>query len=223
MAQAITTAPLAEFPGADHFFWVGDQDLLLDEVERFLKDLWEQELERALATVLFTDIVGSTPRAAQVGDRRWREILDAHHARIRPLIGRYRGREIDAAGDGFLATFDGPIRAIRCALAARDSVLDLGLEIRGGLHTGEIELAGDQVRGIAVHIGARVVGLAEPSEVLVSSTVKDLVAGAALRFDDRGGACAQGRARGVASVPSRILAVQLAPVRSRAGSGVAQG
>jgi class 3 adenylate cyclase len=188
MAEAIPTARLAEFPGADHFFWVGDQDALLNEVERFVKDLGEQEaeLDRVLATVLFTDIVGSTPRAAEVGDRKWREILDAHHGLIRPLIARYRGREIDTAGDSFLATFDGPIRAIRCALAARDGVQDLGLEIRAGLHTGEIELADDQVRGIAVHIGSRVAGLAEPSEVLVSRTVKDLVAGAALQFEDRG-------------------------------------
>jgi pimeloyl-ACP methyl ester carboxylesterase len=188
LAEAIPGARMVEFPGSDHFFWVGNQEELLDEVEGFVKDLGDQEaeLDRVLATVLFTDIVGSTQRAAAVGDRRWREMLDDHHARIRPLIGRYRGREVDTAGDGFLATFDGPIRAIRCALAARDGVRNLGLEIRAGLHTGEIELAGDRVRGIAVHIGARVAGLAERSEVLVSSTVKDLVAGAALEFEDRG-------------------------------------
>jgi pimeloyl-ACP methyl ester carboxylesterase len=188
LAEAIPGARMVELPGSDHFFWVGNQEELLDEVEGFVKDLGDQEaeLDRVLATVLFTDIVGSTQRAAAVGDRRWREMLDDHHARIRPLIGRYRGREVDTAGDGFLATFDGPIRAIRCALAARDGVRNLGLEIRAGLHTGEIELAGDRVRGIAVHIGARVAGLAERSEVLVSSTVKDLVAGAALEFEDRG-------------------------------------
>jgi pimeloyl-ACP methyl ester carboxylesterase len=188
LAEAIPGARMVELPGSDHFFWVGNQEELLDEVEGFVEDLGDQEaeLDRALATVLFTDIVGSTQRAADVGDRRWREMLDDHHARIRPLIGRYRGREVDTAGDGFLATFDGPIRAIRCALAARDGVRDLGLEIRAGLHTGEVELAGDRVRGIAVHIGARVAGLAERSEVLVSSTVKDLVAGAALQFEDRG-------------------------------------
>ena len=188
LAEAVPGARMVEFPGSDHFFWVGNQEELLDEVEGFVKDLGDQEaeLDRVLATVLFTDIVGSTQRAAEVGDRRWRGMLDDHHARIRPLIGRYRGREVDAAGDGFLATFDGPIRAIRCALAARDGVRNLGLEIRAGLHTGEIELAGDRVRGIAVHIGARVAGLADRSEVLVSSTVKDLVAGAALQFEDRG-------------------------------------
>ncbi|MGH2766833.1 MAG: alpha/beta fold hydrolase [Actinomycetota bacterium] len=188
LAGVVPGARLVEFPGSDHFFWVGNQDELLDEVEAFVRDLGEQEaeLDRVLATVLFTDIVGSTERAAEVGDRRWRELLEAHHARIRPLIGRYRGREVDTAGDGFLATFDGPIRAIRCALAATEAVRDLGIEIRAGLHAGEVELAGDAVRGIAVHIGARVAALAERSEVLVSSTVKDLVAGAALEFEDRG-------------------------------------
>ena len=188
LAEAIPGAQLVEFPGSDHFFWVGNQDELVNEVERFVKELGEQEaeLDRMLATVLFTDIVRSTERAAQVGDRRWSELLDAHHARIRPLIGRFRGREVDTAGDGFLATFDGPIRAIRCALAARDAVRDLGIEIRAGLHTGEVEWSGDAVRGIGVHIGARVAALAERSEVLVSSTVRDLVAGAALEFEDRG-------------------------------------
>jgi class 3 adenylate cyclase len=188
LAEAIPGARLVEFPGSDHFFWVGNQDELLDEVERFVKDLGEQEaeLDRVLATVLFTDVVGSTERAAAIGDRRWRELLDAHHQRVRAQLGRFRGKEIDTAGDGFLATFDGPIRAIRCALAATEAVRDLDIEIRAGLHTGEVELAGDAVRGIAVHIGARVAALANPSEVIVSSTVKDLVAGAALRFEDRG-------------------------------------
>jgi class 3 adenylate cyclase len=188
MASAIPGARLIEYPGDDHFFWMGDQDALLHEVETFVKELRddEAELDRVLATVLFTDIVGSTERAAELGDRRWRELLETHQHRIRTLIGRYRGREVDTAGDGFLATFDGPIRAIRCALAATGAVRDLGIEIRAGLHTGEVELAGDAVRGIAVHIGARVAGLAEPSEVFVSSTVKDLVAGAALEFEDRG-------------------------------------
>jgi class 3 adenylate cyclase len=136
--------------------------------------------------VLFTDIVGSTERAADLGDHQWSAMLDAHHARIRALLGRFRGREIDTAGDGFLATFDGPIRAVRCALAATEAVQDVGLEIRAGLHTGEVELSENGVRGIAVHIGARVAALAGPSEVLVSSTVKDLVAGSALRFEDAG-------------------------------------
>ncbi|MGH2547142.1 MAG: alpha/beta fold hydrolase, partial [Actinomycetota bacterium] len=188
MAEAIPGARLVELPGSDHFFWVGNQEELLDEAERFVKELGDQEaeLDRVLATILFTDVVGSTERVAEVGDRRWRELLDAHRARIRPLIGRYRGREVDTAGDGFLATFDGPIRAIRCALSATEAVRDLGIEIRAGLHTGEVESVGEEIRGIAVHIGARVAGLAERSEVLVSSTVKDLVAGAALEFEDRG-------------------------------------
>jgi pimeloyl-ACP methyl ester carboxylesterase len=188
MAESIPGARLMEFPGSDHFFWVGDQDALLDEVERFAKELRDEEaeLDRVLATVLFTDIVGSTERASELGDRRWRELLDGHHSRIRALLGRFRGREVDTAGDGFLATFDGPIRAVRCALAATDAVRDLGIEIRAGLHTGEVELDDGSVRGIAVHIGSRVAGMAEASEVLVSSTVRDLVAGAALEFEDRG-------------------------------------
>jgi pimeloyl-ACP methyl ester carboxylesterase len=188
MAEAIPGARLVEHPGSDHFFWVGDQDSLLDEVERFAKELRDEEaeLDRVLATVLFTDIVGSTEQAAEMGDRRWRELLDSHHSRIRALLGRFRGREVDTAGDGFLATFDGPIRAVRCALAATEAVRDLGLQIRAGLHTGEVELDDGSVRGIAVHIGARVAGMAQGSEVLVSSTVRDLVAGSALAFEDRG-------------------------------------
>ena len=188
MAEQIAGARLAELPGNDHFFWVGDQNALLDEIEGFVKEVGDQEaeLDRVLATVMFTDVVGSTATVASVGDLRWRELLDAHHARIRALLGRFRGREVDTSGDGFFATFDGPIRAVRCALAATRAVRDLGLEIRAGLHTGEVELAGDQVRGIAVHVGSRVAGLAGPSETLVSSTVKDLVAGSALEFEDRG-------------------------------------
>ena len=188
MAGQIQGAKLAEFPGDDHFFWIGDQDALLDEIERFLIGVRDEEaeLDRVLATVLFTDIVGSTERAAGLGDRRWHEVLEAHHERIRSLLGRFRGREVDTAGDGFFTTFDGPIRAVRCAVAATEAVKDLGLEIRAGLHTGEVELSDEGVRGIAVNIGARVAALAEASEVLVSSTVKDLVAGSALRFEDFG-------------------------------------
>lgn len=188
MANQIPGAKLAEFPGDDHFFWIGDQSALLDEIERFLLGVRndEAELDRVLATVLFTDIVGSTQRAAALGDRQWSATLEAHHARIRSLLGRFRGREIDTAGDGFLATFDGPIRAVRCAMAATRAVQDLGLEIRAGLHTGEVEFSDQGVRGIAVHIGARVAALAAASEVLTSSTVKDLVAGSALRFEDVG-------------------------------------
>jgi len=188
LAERIPGARMVELPGIDHFFWVGDQDAMLGEIERFVKEVSDQEaeLDRVLATVLFTDIVGSTKKAAELGDRRWRELLDAHHGKLRTMIGRFRGREVDTAGDGFFATFDGPIRAVRCALAVTDSVRDLGIEIRAGLHTGEVELDGDRVRGIAVHIGARVAALASASEVLVSSTVKDLIAGTTLVFEDRG-------------------------------------
>lgn len=188
MASQIQSARLVEFPGDNHFFWIGDQNELLDEIERFLAGVRddEAELERVLATVLFTDIVGSTERAAALGDQRWHEVLEAHDAKIRSLLGRFRGREVNATGDGFLATFDGPIRAVRCAVAATQAVKDLGFEIRAGLHTGEVELSDDGVRGIAVHIGARVAALAGASEVLTSSTVKDLVAGSALRFEDFG-------------------------------------
>jgi class 3 adenylate cyclase len=136
--------------------------------------------------VLFTDIVGSSQRAAELGDRAWRELLAAHHNVVRRELGRFQGVEVDTAGDGFLATFDGPARAVRCAYAIQKSIGDLGLELRAGLHTGEVELADEKVAGIAVHTGARVAALAQPNEVLVSSTVKDLVAGSGIEFDDRG-------------------------------------
>jgi class 3 adenylate cyclase len=159
----------------------------LEEVREFLTGVREPaEPERVLATVLFTDIVGSTERARELGDRRWRDLIERHHELVRRDLARYRGHEIDTAGDGFLATFDGPARAIRSAKAIVESVRTLGLEIRAGLHTGEVELAGDAVRGIAVHTGARVASAAAPSEVLVSQTVKDLVAGAGIEFEDRG-------------------------------------
>lgn len=188
MAARIPGARMVELPGEDHFFWVDDRDTVVGEIEGFVEAVRaeEAELDRVLVTVLFTDIVGSTRKAAELGDHRWRELLERHHATMRGILGRLRGREVDTAGDGFLATFDGPIRAVRCALAARDAMTNLGLEIRAGLHTGEVELVQDKVRGIAVHIGARVAALAGPSEVLVSSTVKDLVAGSALTFEDRG-------------------------------------
>ncbi len=175
-----------ELPGADHVPWV-DGDEFLDEIQEFLTGVREPaEPERMLATVLFTDIVGSTDHALELGDRRWRDKLEQHNAVIRRALARYRGREIDTAGDGFFATFDGPARAIRCARSVVDEVRGLGLEVRAGLHTGECELAGDAVRGIAVHTGARVSSLAGPSEVLVSSTVRDLVAGSGIEFTDRG-------------------------------------
>jgi class 3 adenylate cyclase len=187
-AEGIPGARFVELPGQDHVLFFGDTERLLVEIEHFLKEIRddEAELDRVLATVLFTDIVGSTERAAALGDREWGVLRDSHHARIRSNLGRFRGREVNTAGDGFLATFDGPIRAVRCAMSAVAAVRDLGIQIRAGLHTGEIELDGADVAGIAVHIGARVASLAGPSEVLVTSTVKDLVAGAALEFEDRG-------------------------------------
>ncbi len=187
LAEHIPGAKFVEIPGEDHLFHVGETEAMLGEIEEFLTGVRSvPESDRVLATVLFTDIVGSTERAAALGDRAWRDLLDAHHAIVRRELERYRGREIEFAGDGLLATFDGPARAIRCACAITNAVRALGIEIRAGLHTGEIELAGAAVRGIAVHIGARVAGKAGAGEVLVSSTVKDLVAGSGIRFVDRG-------------------------------------
>jgi class 3 adenylate cyclase len=187
IAAQIPGARFLELPGEDHLPWAGDQDRLLDEVEEFLTGTRPvHEPDRVLATVLFTDIVGSTERAAELGDRRWRELLEAHEAAVRAELARYGGREVDTAGDGFLATFDGPARAIRAAHAIQESVRRLGIELRAGLHTGECEVANGKVRGIAVHTGARVASLAGPGEVLVSSTVHDLVAGSGIAFEERG-------------------------------------
>src|SRR5262249_4856523 len=192
LAEHIPGAKYVELPGEDALF-VGDTEMLLGEMEEFLTGTRPvPEIDRVLATVLFTDIVGSTERAATLGDRAWRTLLDTHHAIVRQELERHRGREIKTVGDGFLATFDGPARAIRCACAIRDELRSLGIEIRAGLHTGECELLNDDVGGIAVHIGARVVATAAPAEVLVSSTVKDLVAGSGLRFVDRGVRSLQG-------------------------------
>jgi class 3 adenylate cyclase len=200
IGEGIPGARFIEHPGVDHFFWVGEGDRLLDEVRRFVNEIRveEAELDRVLATVMFTDIVGSTERAAELGDSGWLALLREHNAKVRGQLGRFRGREVDTAGDGFLATFDGPIRAVRCAMAVRDAVRDLGIELRAGLHTGEVELDGEKVRGIAVHIGSRIAGLAGPSEILVSSTVKDLIAGSAVAFADRGQHGLKGRAWRVA-------------------------
>jgi len=163
------------------------QKKISDAIEEFLTGAPARvEADRMLATVLFTDIVGSTEKAASLGDKRWRNLLDDHHATIRRMLARFRGREVKTTGDGFLATFDGPARGVRCACAIADEIKSLGIEVRAGLHTGECEMIGDDVGGIAVHIGARVAALAGRSEVLVSSTVKDLVAGSGLRFNDRG-------------------------------------
>jgi class 3 adenylate cyclase len=187
LAEHITGAKLVELPGDDHLFHAGDGEAMIGEIEEFLTgERPAPELDRVLATVLFTDIVGSTERAAALGDHAWRTLLDAHHEIARRELGRHRGREIELVGDGLLATFDGPARAIHCAAAIAEGVRGLGIEIRAGLHTGEIELAGSAVRGIAVHIGARVASEAGAGEVLVSSTVKDLVAGSGIGFEDRG-------------------------------------
>jgi pimeloyl-ACP methyl ester carboxylesterase/class 3 adenylate cyclase len=191
LASRIPTAQLVELPGVGQIA-VGRAHEIVAAIKRFATDVWESdaweesEPDRALATVLFTDVVDSTARAVALGDRRWRELVQEHHGRIRRQLVRFRGREVDTAGDGFLASFDGPARAIRCACAIVEAVRDLGLAVRAGLHTGECELLDGKVAGIAVHIGARVADEARPNEVLVSSTVKDLVAGSGLRFQKRG-------------------------------------
>jgi pimeloyl-ACP methyl ester carboxylesterase len=187
LASRIPGARLVELPGADHVFWASGADEVADEIEELLTGVRPpRELDRVLATVLFTDVVGSTKKATDLGDRRWRDLLVQHDAAIRRELERFRGREVDTAGDGFLATFDGPARAVRCASCALEAVHGLGLDLRAGVHTGECELDGEKVRGIAVHTGARVAALAGAGEVLVSSTVKDLVAGSGIEFEDRG-------------------------------------
>ena len=187
LADQIPGAMFVEVPGGDHPHFVGDTDSIMEEIEEFLTGSRQVETpDRMLATVMFTDIVGSTERAAAMGDQRWRDLLESHNALIRRALERFRGREIDTAGDGFLATFDGPARAIRCAQAITEGVRRLGIEVRAGLHTGEVEPREDGIGGLAVHIGARVAALAGPGEVLVSRTVRDLVAGSGLSFVDRG-------------------------------------
>ena len=188
LAEHIPGAKYVELPGADHLPYTGDGERVVDEVEEFLTGsrTSQAEPDRVLATVLFTDIVDSTRRAAELGDRQWRALLDRHDHMVREQLARFRGREVKNLGDGFLTTFDGPARAIRCAAAIAESVKPLGIDLRSGLHTGEIELKRDDIGGIAVHIAARVANLAQPGERLVSSTVRDLVAGSGLRFEDRG-------------------------------------
>jgi len=188
LAEHIPGAKYAEIPGADHLVLDQEtQDVIADQIEEFITgERRRLEPDRVVATVMFTDIVGSTQRAAEVGDGRWRELRGNWHTVMRKELTAFRGREVDTAGDGLLATFDGPARAIRCACSVRERVRALGLQVRTGLHTGECELVGDGVVGIAVHIGARVAALAGPDEVLVSSTVRDLVAGSGLQFVDRG-------------------------------------
>jgi pimeloyl-ACP methyl ester carboxylesterase len=205
LAEHNPGARYLELPGTDHIPFVGDNaDEIADAIEEFLTGARAPvTVDRVLATVLFTDIVGSTEKAAALGDRRWRDLLDNHHATIRRNLVRFRGHEIKTTGDGILATFDGPARGVRCACAIADEIRPLGIEVRAGLHTGECEMIDDDVGGIAVHIGARVASLAGAGEVLVSSTVKDLVAGSGLRFGDRG-------SRSLKGVPGewRIFAVE---------------
>lgn len=187
LAQHIAGAKLVELPGEDNLLLFGDIDSVVGEIEEFLTgDRHVPETDRVLATVLFTDIVGSTERAAELGDRRWKDLLDSHDRTVRRQLERFRGREINTAGDGFFATFDGPGRAIQCACAIRDTVSALGIEVRVGLHTGEIELRGTDAAGMAVHIGARVSTLAQPGEVLVSGAIPPLVAGSGIEFEYRG-------------------------------------
>ncbi len=187
LAEHISGARLVELPGEDHLPWVGETDPLLGEVQEFLTGArTAPEPDRVLATILFTDIVGSTALASELGDREWRALLERHHALVRRQLERFRGQEIDTAGDGFVASFDGPARGIRCAEAIAESVSALGLSIRAGLHTGECEVADGKLAGIAVHIAARIAALAGTDEVLVSNTVKDLVIGSEMRFADRG-------------------------------------
>jgi class 3 adenylate cyclase/dienelactone hydrolase len=197
LAQRIPGASFVELPGNGHIPPVAEVGPVLDEIERFLSRAWEADVEesepdRVLATVLFTDIVGSSERAAAVGDREWRKTLEQHNELVRRQLVRFRGREVDTAGDGFFASFDGPARAIRCACAISEAVGELGIDVRAGLHTGECEVVDGKVAGIAVHTGARVASQAQPGEVLVSSTVKDLVAGSEIQFADRGVAALKG-------------------------------
>jgi len=187
LAQRIPGARWVELPGNDHIPWVGDMDAIVDEVEELVTGTrHHREVDRVLATVMFTDIVGSTERAAGLGDRGWRDLVERHDAIVRDQLERYGGRAVKTMGDGFLATFDGPARGIRCARSIADSVRSLGIEIRVGLHTGECEVVGDDVAGMAINIGARVSAQAKPGEVLVSSTVRDLVVGSGIEFADRG-------------------------------------
>jgi pimeloyl-ACP methyl ester carboxylesterase len=196
LAEHIPGATYVELPGEEHFFWVesaSDQDVILDEIEEFLTGARRPPAaDRILATVLFTDLVGSTERASALGDQRWSELLDRHRRLVRKHLARYRGREIDSAGDGFFALFDGPARAIHCAFDLVHGTRALELELRAGLHTGECEVSPEGVTGIAVHAGARVAALAEPGEVLVTGIVKDLVVGSGIEFSDRGSAALKG-------------------------------
>jgi class 3 adenylate cyclase len=187
LSERIPEARYVELEGSGHLHWVGDSDEVLDEVEEFLTGLRRGAgTDRALSTILFTDIVSSTERAAEVGDRRWTEVLDRHDAVMRRQLTRFGGREVNTTGDGMVAEFDGPTRAVTCGQALVDAASQVGVSIRVGIHTGEVERRGDDVAGLAVHLSARVQALAQPGEVLVSRTVVDLVAGSGIAFTDRG-------------------------------------
>jgi class 3 adenylate cyclase len=187
VADRIPASKCVELPGDDLWFFAGETKPLLDTIEEFVTGrVMIRDDNRVLATVMFTDVVGSTVQLAEQGDERWRALLDSHDTVVRGEIERFRGRAVNAMGDGFVATFDGPGRALRCAGAIRDALDQLGLRVRIGLHTGEIELRGDDIGGIAVHIAQRIQALAEPGELLASSTVKDLVTGSGITFTDRG-------------------------------------
>jgi len=187
MAKRILGAKLVEIDSEDHLPFAEPAKRILDEIEEFLTGhKGTAMIDSVVSTVMFTDIVGSTERAQELGDRRWRDLLESHHATIRHEFDVHRGREIETTGDGFYAMFDGPARATRCGLAIRDAVQPLGISVRVGLHTGELILSGDEISGIAVHIAARVVALATAGQVLVSQTVKDLVAGSEIKFEDQG-------------------------------------
>jgi class 3 adenylate cyclase len=203
LAERIAGATYVELPGRGSLLWSGDQDALLREIEHFVTGSRPAPRhDRVLATVLFTDIVGSTDRAAEIGDTRWRELLAEHDQLVRRALDRFEGREVKTTGDGFLATFDGPARAIRCAQAIHDFLRVIGVDVRAGLHTGEIDLVDGDVGGIAVHLGARVMAKADAGETVVSSTVKDLVVGSGIAFEDRG----EHRLKGVPG-PWRLYAV----------------
>jgi class 3 adenylate cyclase len=187
VAQLIPGATLRELPGTDHLAFAGDSDALVDEIEEFLTGTRTgAEPERVLAALLFTDIVDSTRIAAELGDRRWRDVLDDHRALVRRELVRFRGQELGTTGDGFLASFDGPARAVRCAISIVGDSASRGVRVRAGIHAGEVDMRGADVRGLTVHIAARVAALAAANEVLVSSTVRDLLVGSGIEFDSRG-------------------------------------
>jgi pimeloyl-ACP methyl ester carboxylesterase len=187
MATRIPEAKYVELKGVDHLPWFGDSETVLAEIEEFLTGVRPvASIDRVLSTILFVDVVGSTERAVSIGDSRWRDLLGWFHQYVGQETDRFRGRLIDTAGDGVFASFDGPARAVRCAAALRNRMAGLGIKLRAGLHTGECEIVGDKLAGVAVHIGARIAATAEAGEILVSSTVRDLVAGSGLRFVSRG-------------------------------------